>query len=569
MRIGCLQFAPQVGDVSNNISRAEAVLSRADPRDLENLDLLVLPEMALSGYNFKSREHILPHVEPTASGISSQWARTTAREYNCAVAVGYPETAGPQDSAVAEPELYNSLVMVDSRGERLAHYRKSFLYYTDETWAREGQGFYGGEISNLGKVAIGICMDINPYKFEAPWTDYEFASHVLRVQANLVILSTAWLTNEAQTAFLAHKEVPDMTTLAYWAARLEPIIQAGGSEETIVVIANRNGTEDDATYAGTSAVLGIRDGEVAVYGLLSRGEEKLLVVDTDRPPLGRLVREPLSRMNSSSPAEGGSGASPGPAGDSQEDEEPPRDPASSGKGPGCGPVDSPTLPSGFTPNQHTKTKAPEPGLAAITAAVDAHSSQTSRRVQLSPVQRATLPGRPKLSLQTNIPPVSLFLSEATSSSSSPTSVATPPATATTTAAEIPIIIDVSSPSSKPRRWTWESDVDEDCYDPGHGDGNNHNYTYRRETRHHGDHDLSWTQSQGLLSPRPHPLQPSAAAMDFLRASPGSQSQPSDRLMMLLSPWSASASASASPVGCRMEIPILASPSVFRSNGACW
>lgn len=49
MRIGCLQFAPQVGDVDGNLSRADAVLSRADPDDLDSLDLLVVPEMAFSG----------------------------------------------------------------------------------------------------------------------------------------------------------------------------------------------------------------------------------------------------------------------------------------------------------------------------------------------------------------------------------------------------------------------------------------------------------------------------------------------------------------------------------------
>lgn len=46
MRIGCLQFAPQVGDVNNNLNRADAVLSRANP---EGLDLLVLPELCFSG----------------------------------------------------------------------------------------------------------------------------------------------------------------------------------------------------------------------------------------------------------------------------------------------------------------------------------------------------------------------------------------------------------------------------------------------------------------------------------------------------------------------------------------
>lgn len=46
MRIGCLQFAPEVGDVDDNISKAEAILDKADPKDL---DLLVLPELAFSG----------------------------------------------------------------------------------------------------------------------------------------------------------------------------------------------------------------------------------------------------------------------------------------------------------------------------------------------------------------------------------------------------------------------------------------------------------------------------------------------------------------------------------------
>lgn len=49
MRIGCLQFAPKVGDVDNNLNRADAVLAKADPMALDNLDLLVLPEMAFSG----------------------------------------------------------------------------------------------------------------------------------------------------------------------------------------------------------------------------------------------------------------------------------------------------------------------------------------------------------------------------------------------------------------------------------------------------------------------------------------------------------------------------------------
>ncbi|KAL2190979.1 carbon-nitrogen hydrolase, partial [Thermothelomyces heterothallicus CBS 203.75] len=286
MRIGCLQFAPKVGDVTNNIARAEAVLSSADQDELENLDLLVLPEMAFSGYNFRSQEHIAPYLEPAGAGPSSQWARTAARKYKCAVAVGYPEKV---ETTGQEPENYNSLIVVDRDGETLANYSKSFLYYTDATWAREGRGFYGGKLGDLGQTAMGICT---PYKFEAPWDAYEFAFHILRVRANLVILSTAWLTNDERTGFLACPDAPDLYTLTYWAQRLEPVVRTGASEETVVVFANRSGVEDEATYAGTSTVLGIRNGQVSVYGILGRGVEELLVVDTDKPPLGRLVYRP-------------------------------------------------------------------------------------------------------------------------------------------------------------------------------------------------------------------------------------------------------------------------------------
>ena len=57
----------------------------------------------------------------------------------------------------AGPEYYNSSITVNPDGETLTNYRKSFLYYTDETWALEGPGFFGGKIDGLGKCAMGIC----------------------------------------------------------------------------------------------------------------------------------------------------------------------------------------------------------------------------------------------------------------------------------------------------------------------------------------------------------------------------------------------------------------------------
>ncbi|KAI3401055.1 hypothetical protein diail_765 [Diaporthe ilicicola] len=304
MRIGCLQFAPQVGDVDNNLNRADSVLSKADPDDLDSLDLLVVPEMAFSGYNFTSLAHISPYLEYCGSGVSSLWARTLALKHNCHVVCGYPEKVDVSDRWPTSPEYYNSAIIVSNEGETIGNYRKHFLYMIDETWALEGSGFGKDEIPGLGQTAMGICMDINPYKFEAPWHAFEFAFHVLEVRANLVILSMAWLTREDAGTFTSTPNEPDMETLAYWVQRMEPLIRAETTEEIIVVFSNRCGMEDDTVYAGSSAVIGIKGGEVNVYGILSRCEKSLLVVDTDSKPLGKLVNRPDQDVESETPPPG-------------------------------------------------------------------------------------------------------------------------------------------------------------------------------------------------------------------------------------------------------------------------
>lgn len=142
-------------------------------------------------------------------------------------------------------------------------------------------------------------MDLNPYRFEAPWHAFEFAFHILEVRANLVIITMAWLTREDSKSFTRMPNEPDMDTLTYWAQRLEPVIRSESSEEVIVVFCNRTGMEGNAVYAGTSAVIGVREGEVKVYGLLGRGVKELLLVDTDDPPLAKMVqRDDAAHSNS-------------------------------------------------------------------------------------------------------------------------------------------------------------------------------------------------------------------------------------------------------------------------------
>ena len=307
MRVATLQFNPQVGQVAANFSRAESLLMR-DEREglLQGLDLLVLPELAFTGYNHPSLSAIAPYLEPTAAGPSTRWASRTAKRLKCTVAVGYPEAAEEgnyntiydekilaQDGAIA----YNSMVVVSSTGDVVAHHRKAFLYYTDETWAKEGKGFYAGVIpiganGQQTKVAAGICMDINPYKFEAPWTAYEFGNHCRDSRAKIVILSTAWLTHLSHEELRDQPTVPDMSTVGYWIERFRPLMAdaTGSDQDVILVIANRCGAEGsahrigDVKYAGSSTILSIRKGQnVRIWDIFGRSQEGVLLVDTTLP----------------------------------------------------------------------------------------------------------------------------------------------------------------------------------------------------------------------------------------------------------------------------------------------
>jgi len=304
MKIATLQLDPKIRKRDQNIATANAILASSPPP--ADLDLLVLPELAFTGYNFPSLESIKPFLEPTTAGPTTLWAIATAKRYNCHVIAGYPETSTDADSTNTESRLvvyanYNSTVTVSPTGQVLANYRKSFLYYTDESWAAEGpSGFYCDTLGSLGKVSLGICMDINPHEFTAPWDAYEFTTHAITGGAKLVVLSMAWLTHVPLPEILAEPKEPLLETVSYWLQRLSPMIEASRTgEDFTVVFCNRTGTElneipemttkngqviplgESVSYAGSSCVMRFSGGNVKILDMLGRREEGLMVVDLE------------------------------------------------------------------------------------------------------------------------------------------------------------------------------------------------------------------------------------------------------------------------------------------------
>jgi protein N-terminal amidase len=275
MRIACLQFDPQLGRVADNQARADALL--ADCRDV---DLLLLPEMAFTGYAFADRTEILPYCEDPRAGPTSLWCRATARRLGCHVVCGFPERTD-------DDRLHNAMLIADPEGTIVHVYRKHFLYVTDESWATEGPVFGRVELAGIGRCGLGICMDVNPYRFQAPAGDFEFASSLFdpplapgergrtdRFAVDFVVLCNAWLRGPADLHLPEAEHTEHL--LQYWAYRLRPAL----GKPALAVIANRVGEERGVKFAGASCVIDLKSR--TVLGHLDGNREGLLVVDTIR-----------------------------------------------------------------------------------------------------------------------------------------------------------------------------------------------------------------------------------------------------------------------------------------------
>ena len=185
-----------------------ARLSRDD-----GVHILLLPEMAFSGYCFDDVADV-SRVAETDDGPTVRWCAKHAARLGCTVLCGYPrrvpgakirhdEKNGAADESSADA-LYNALVAVGPDGTTLTHYHKSFLYVVDKTWADEGSGFVCVDIPvRKGKddatayvrATLGVCMDINPREFEAPWEAYELATAAKAHGSSLLLFASAWTNN--------------------------------------------------------------------------------------------------------------------------------------------------------------------------------------------------------------------------------------------------------------------------------------------------------------------------------------------------------------------------------------
>ncbi len=225
LRIALCQSEGVPKDVAANL---DLLAQFAQQAASQGADLLVLPELFLTGYNIGVAVWEL--AEPS-DGPSLQAAAQIAQSQHIALLFGYAETDGSQ--------VYNSAALVDARGHLAANYRKMHLYGPDERRLfQPGDQWVICPIAGV-QVGILICYDV------------EFPEAVRRLAqqgAELIAVPTALSGPDALTPAteeIAHILVP--------ARALE--------NQVFLAYVNRCGSEADLTYCGLSCLAG-PDGRV-------------------------------------------------------------------------------------------------------------------------------------------------------------------------------------------------------------------------------------------------------------------------------------------------------------------
>ncbi|KAH9123741.1 hypothetical protein LEN26_008495 [Aphanomyces euteiches] len=257
IKVAIVQYEPQLMERQRNMDAVASMLQSLSATD--GLDILMLSEMAFTGYCFRDRAEVEPLAEFPSNGATFTWCQHQARRLQCLVACGYVEKT---DSVADGSPLFNAMMVVGPDGALVYNYRKTNLYETDKSWATPGAGFGDWFCPWLNvHLSFGICMDINPHNFEAAYDAYEFATSVVAAQSSLILFSSAWTDhNPGETNPTA------MPTMQYWANRLKPVIDVANdtNRACYFICSNRTGIERGTAFVGGSCILSLRKPSIVV-----------------------------------------------------------------------------------------------------------------------------------------------------------------------------------------------------------------------------------------------------------------------------------------------------------------
>lgn len=245
MQIAVVQIEPVITDVDHNIDLTVAGAERAIA---QGAAVVVLPELASSGYVFRSRDEAFAASEVVGDGpVTRAWSEVAARHAVYLVA-GLTEREGGK--------LFNSAVMYGPGGH-LATYRKVHLWDEEALYFEPGDHGFPVVTTPIGRLGMMICYD--------GWFPESYRA-LADQGVDIVCVPTNWVPIPGQAP-----DQPEMATILTMAnAHCNGII---------VAAADRVGIERGQEFIGQSLIVDHTGWPVA--GPASHTESQTLVADVD------------------------------------------------------------------------------------------------------------------------------------------------------------------------------------------------------------------------------------------------------------------------------------------------
>jgi len=211
MRVGLIQYDPEWENKKMNSDKISWLLSH----NYEKQELLVFPEMTLTGFTMKAAEYA-----EELNGESFSFFSELAKKYTAHILAGIIEKS--------EKKYYNSLVHINPEGKLLKTYRKIHPF----SFSAEDKNYAKGEETVLTKIndlntGLSICYDL---RFPELYRQYA------KKKADMIVVIANW---------------PD-TRIEHW----RTLLRARAIENQCYVLGvNRVGNDPELKYIGYSTVV--------------------------------------------------------------------------------------------------------------------------------------------------------------------------------------------------------------------------------------------------------------------------------------------------------------------------
>lgn len=245
VRIACAQMEPRIGEKDENLAQSLHFIARAATAGAQ---LIVLPELANTGYMFATRDEAIAAAEDLVRGPTVAAWTVAARAHGAWIVAGIAEREGDR--------LYNSAVLIGPDG-LAGRYRKAHLWFEENLYFQPGDIGFPVFATPLGHIGIAICYDC--------WFPEVFRALAL-AGADIVAVPTNWTTWAAQDD--SREAMANLLVMG-----------AAHANGVIIAAANRVGIERGQGFIGRSLIVGHEGWPVA--GPASAAGAEILQAEVD------------------------------------------------------------------------------------------------------------------------------------------------------------------------------------------------------------------------------------------------------------------------------------------------